>query len=213
MVIMLFGWLFGSLLVSPSKINNQELLNEIALDDKGLKEEGNWNKDRLIRSFLRLYNELKDWRVFTLIPIFFNANVFYLYQQSVVNSNTFNIRTRSLNSALYWLAQMFGGIVMGAILDLTPTNRRNRGIIGWVFLFVTAMVIWGGGYQFEKWLENRNDLGLLQDIDYTDGSIYLGPMFLYMLYGAYDSFWQSFCYWLMGAITNSAYASGILVGL
>jgi hypothetical protein len=63
MVIMLFGWLLGSLLVSPSKINNQELLNEIALDDKGLKEEGNWNKDRLIRSFLRLYNELKDWRV------------------------------------------------------------------------------------------------------------------------------------------------------
>jgi hypothetical protein len=108
---------------------------------------------------------------------------------------------------------MFGGIVMGAILDLSPTNRRNRGIIGWVFLFVTGMVIWGGGYQFEKWLENRNDLGLLQDIDYTDGSIYLGPMFLYMFYGAYDSFWQSFCYWLMGAITNSAYASGILVGL
>lgn len=124
----------------------------------------------------------------------------------------FNIRTRSLNSALYWIAQMLGGLVMGLILDMPGVNRPNRAKIAWVFCFVTGMVIWGGGYAYQKWLNRRLDEGLKQTIDYKQGSISTGPIFLYIFYGSYDAFWQSFCYWMMGAQSNSPSVAAILVG-
>ena len=54
--------------------------------------------------------------------------------------------------------------------------------------------------------------GLKQDIDYTDSSTSVGPILLYVFYGAYDAFWQSFCYWLMGARSNSPAVTAVLVG-
>ncbi|KAG6852394.1 hypothetical protein C0991_012427, partial [Blastosporella zonata] len=49
---------------------------------------------------------LKDWRIWLLIPAFFCANFFYSYQQNSVNGATFTLRARSLNGAMYWIAQM-----------------------------------------------------------------------------------------------------------
>ena len=123
----------------------------------------------------------------------------------------FNIRTRSLNSAFYWIAQMLGGLVIGLILDMPRVSRPNRARIAWGFLFVTGMVIWGGGYAYQKWLNHRLAAGL-KTIDYTQDSISTGPIFLYIFYGAYDAFWQGFCYWMMGAQSNSPSVAAILVG-
>jgi hypothetical protein len=144
--------------------------------------------------------------------MFFCANVFYSYQQNIVNGMTFNIRTRSLNGSLYWIAQMLGGLIIGLILDMPQVNRQNRARVGWLFLFVTGMAIWGGGYAFQKWYDRRRAQGHKQDIDYTDGALSTGPIFLYIFYGAYDAFWQGFCYWLMGARSNSPAVAAILVG-
>ncbi|KAJ5856660.1 uncharacterized protein N7529_010604 [Penicillium soppii] len=91
-------------------------------------------------------------------------------------------------------------------------TRPMRARVAWAFLFVTGMGIWGGGYAFQKWSDHRLELGLKQDIDYTDGHTSVGPMFLYIFYGAYDAFWQSFCYWLMGARSNSPAVTAVLVG-
>jgi hypothetical protein len=74
------------------------------------------------------------------------------------------------------------------------------------------MAIWGGGYAFQMWFDHRTALGLQQDIDYTDSHQSVGPIFLYIFYGAYDAFWQSFCYWLMGTRSNSPAVAAILVG-
>lgn len=212
MIIMLFGWALSVLICSPKHIKNKELRNEMAIDNSGLDKDSGFSFDRLKRSFVRLFKVLINWRVLCLLPLFFCANVFYSYQQNIVNGEVFNIRTRSLNGALYWIAQMFGALVMGFILDNIPVDRRKRSIIGWVFLFVTGMAIWGGGLKYELWIEDRHNRGLGQDIDFKDGSDFLGGMFLYMFYGAYDSIWQAYCYWLMGAITNSSYVTGVLVG-
>lgn len=54
--------------------------------------------------------------------------------------------------------------------------------------------------------------GLKQDIDYTAGSVSTGPIFLYIFYGAFDAFWQSYCYWLMGARSNDPAVVAVLVG-
>ncbi|KAL6232083.1 hypothetical protein BDW75DRAFT_233068 [Aspergillus navahoensis] len=208
LILMAVGWLLGLLICPPSAVRVRPgLLQQPAQAPEVEPKKGNW------KSTLRLAaRTILDWRVLCMLPLFFCANVFYSYQQNIVNGMTFNIRTRSLNSALYWLAQMFGGLVMGLILDIPTLTRPARARVGWLFLAVTAMAIWGGGYAFEKWSSDRLAHGLKQDVDYTQGSVSTGPMFLYIFYGAFDAFWQSYCYWLMGASSNEPAVAAVLVG-
>ncbi|KAJ5589716.1 MFS transporter [Penicillium hetheringtonii] len=200
LVLMAIGWLLGVFICPPSAVRVAQL--QVTPEEKK-----NW------RQTLKVSLEaILDWRVLCMMPLFFSANVFYSYQQNVVNGMTFNIRSRSLNGALYWIAQMLGGLVIGLILDLPGFSRPTRARVAWIFLFATGMATWGGGYAFQKWSDNRMAQGLKQDIDYTDAPTSVGPILLYIFYGAYDAFWQSFCYWLMGARSNSPAVTAVLVG-
>ncbi|KAJ5583122.1 hypothetical protein N7535_001742 [Penicillium sp. DV-2018c] len=200
LVIMAFGWLLGSLICPPSYVR---------VDQMQVTPESEKNWRQIARHAV---NTICHWQVLCMLPLFFSANVFYSYQQNAVNGMNFNIRTRSLNGALYWIAQMVGGLVMGSILDIPGLTRPMRARIAWLFLFATGMAIWGGGYVFQKWSDARLLRGFKQDIDYTQGSISVGPIFLYIFYGAYDALWQSYCYWLIGAQSNSPAAAAVLVG-
>ncbi|OAQ66371.1 MFS transporter [Pochonia chlamydosporia 170] len=201
MVIMLFGWLLGVFICSPSRIRLAQLHKAVEVEKHTLKG-----------SFMTAVKTIAKWRVLCMLPLFFSANVFYSYQQNQVNGETFNIRTRSLNGALYWIAQMLGGLLIGLILDLPWFDRTTRAKLGWATVFVTGMVIWGGGYQFQKWQDARRASGHHQDVDYKDGSISTGPIFLYIFYGAYDALWQGFAYWLIGTESNSSARAAVLVG-
>jgi MFS family permease len=200
LILMAIGWLLGVFICPPAAVRAKQL-------EATPEEEKNWKQTLLVS-----VRAVADWRVLCMLPLFFSANVFYSYQQNVVNGMTFNIRSRSLNGALYWIAQMLGGLIIGLILDLPGFSRPTRARIAWVFLFVTGMATWGGGLAFQRWFDERTARGLKQDIDYTDGSSSVGPIFLYIFYGAYDAFWQSFCYWLMGARSNSPAVTAVLVG-
>ncbi|KAJ5987768.1 MFS general substrate transporter [Penicillium waksmanii] len=202
-----FGLNYNSTSGTVSNGTYIALLILMAIGWRPPKEEKNWKQTLLVS-----VRAIADWRVLCMLPLFFSANVFYSYQQNVVNGMTFNIRSRSLNGALYWIAQMLGGLIIGLILDLPGFSRPTRARIAWVFLFVTGMATWGGGLAFQKWFDERTARGLKQDIDYTDGSTSVGPIFLYIFYGTYDAFWQSFCYWLMGARSNSPAVTAVLVG-
>ncbi|EEP82994.1 conserved hypothetical protein [Uncinocarpus reesii 1704] len=203
MVIMLFGWVIGVFICPPTRIRLVQL-NEA---ENKVVHQTVGDKARTIAKTLFTF------KVICVLPLFFCANVFYSYQQNNVNGTTFNIRTRSLNSAIYWMAQMFGGLFMGEALDARFLNRRQRAWVGWAILMVTGMVIWGGGYAFQKWEDERLAQGFKQDIDYAqNANIAVGPIFLYFFYGAYDALWQSFCYWLIGTMSNSAAVTAVLVG-
>lgn len=143
-----------------------------------------------------------------MIPM---SNVFYCYQQNNVDGDSFNIRTRSLNGALYWFAQIFGGLIIGLVLDMPKVSPLVRAKSGWALLVVTGIAIWGGGYAFQKWEYGRLAIGLKQDIDFTDSSISVGPIFLYIFYGMYDALWKWCCYWIMGTTSNFAAVTAILV--
>ncbi|CAK39218.1 putative MFS transporter [Aspergillus niger CBS 101883] len=200
LVIMLVGWVLGLLICTPSAVRVKGIHTTAS-------EKPNWRQTA--RLALRT---VSDWRVICMLPLFFSANVPYSYQQNEVNGMNFNIRTRSLNGALYWMAQMLGGLIMGCLLDMPWLTRRWRAVAGWVTLFVTGMAIWGGGYKFQLWSTHRIAQGLKQNIDYTNGSLSAGPIILYICYGAYDALWQSFCYWLIGAQSNSPARTAIMVG-
>ena len=201
MVLMLFGWVLGLFICSPKRIRLAQL---VEAEEK--------EKHTLKHIAITSVKTMAKWRVVCMLPLFFSANVFYSYQQNYVNGETFNIRTRSLNGALYWIAQMLGGLVIGFILDLPFLSRPNRARVGWAFLLATGMAIWGGGYAFQIWENRRLAQGKEQDIDYTDSSISVGPIFLYIFYGCYDALWQGFAYWLMGTESNSAERMAVLVG-
>lgn len=96
------------------------------------------------------------------------------------------------------LAQIFGALLFGTFLDWKRFSRRTRAIAGWCILFVLLNVIWGGGYAFER-NTCRDCPSPKQDL-FDSG--YTGNLFLYMFYGFLDATWQTYAYWLMGALSN-----------
>jgi hypothetical protein len=156
-----------------------------------------------------LYETLKFQPFIVLLfPMFFTSNWFYVYQQNSMNGAYFDIRTRALNSMLYWLAQIITAVIWGYGLDIQGIRRSVRAKIALGVLFVLTMVVWGGGYDFEK-TYTRVDVNTT-GVDDTGAAIitnpdfkaknwadsgYIGLMFLYMFYGAYDAAWQATVYW------------------
>jgi MFS family permease len=153
--------------------------------------------------------------VIALFPMFFASNIFYTYQMNVVNGALFNVRTRSLNNLLYWVAQIVGAVIMGYALDFPKLARSTRAKASFGFLFALTFIIWGGGYDFQRQQvtreESAEDWYIEQAMDWTNGG-YIGPMFLYIFYGMYDAVWQTCIYWYMGALSNSSRKNANMAG-
>ncbi|CAK7212075.1 hypothetical protein SEUCBS140593_001388 [Sporothrix eucalyptigena] len=206
-VIMLFGWALSILAVPAESLSERYNGARVTETSKAIT----W--DHLRRSFVQTLRIVVDWRVACLYPMFYNANIFYSYQQNDVNGLIFNLRTRALNGALYWIAQMFGGLLMGFVLDWARLGGRpRRALVGWAVLFAAGMAVWGAGFKFQVWAEDRLARGLKQDIDYTQTSLAAGSMLLYFFYGAYDALYQGFCYWIIGAQSHSPTVNAVIVG-
>ncbi|KAG0337167.1 hypothetical protein BG000_005737 [Podila horticola] len=140
-----------------------------------------------------------DWRMIVLIPMFLSSNWFYSYQFSTVNGFYFSPRTQSLNNIFYWFSQIGGSWAFARILDYQGVNRKTRAL--WGLMIITAFFVatWIGGIFFQKgYTINDPKPGH----DFTNGASYVGPLFLYMFYGLNDAAWQTYCYWLMGALSN-----------
>lgn len=174
--------------------------------DKVYKSDGT----RVIaKKYPRIQDEFKgmlrvlktERKIYFLFPMFCASNWFYTYQFNNFNAARFNVRTRSLNSLLYWLSQMLGAIFLGSIMDCQKWRRAVRARIGFCIVFIAGLAIWGGGLKFQLGVtrENVDDKPL---IDFHDGE-YIGPMFLYMFYGMHDAIFQSFIFWILGTFSNN----------
>ncbi|KAG4437555.1 hypothetical protein IFR05_006942 [Cadophora sp. M221] len=153
--------------------------------------------------------------VILLFPMFWSSNWFVTYQANGVNNAHFSTRTKALNNCLYYLAQIFGALVLGYLLDISSIRRTIRAKACLGMLFVMTMAIWGGGYAFQKgYTRDSVNTDLNPDFIPTDWTTtgYVGPMFLYIFYGFYDSLWQASVYWYMGALSNSGRRSANYVG-
>lgn len=145
-----------------------------------------------------LYDTIKNEPfVILLFPMFWSSNWFYTYQGSAINVAYFNTRTRALNSFLYWFAQIVAASIIGPLFDMTYFRRTVRARSAWVILFVLTMVIWGGGWAWQKnYTRESVDTKItgFQVWDWTHPG-YVGPMFLYFFYGFFDGVWQGVIYW------------------
>ncbi|KAF9435931.1 hypothetical protein BGZ76_005201 [Entomortierella beljakovae] len=142
-----------------------------------------------------------DWRMLFLVPMFLSSNWFYSYQFSTVNGRYFSIRTQALNNILYWSSQIFGSYSFARLLDFKGVNRRTRSLWGLTVITVCFVATWIGGIFFQR---TYNIDEPKPNHDFKEGSSYVGPLFLYMFYGLNDAAWQTYIYWLMGALSNDA---------
>ncbi|KAI3328127.1 MFS general substrate transporter [Xylariaceae sp. AK1471] len=204
-VLMFIGAILALCLVNADKVIREDGSKVIIMKEPTWQSEfyGLWECIRL-----------SPW-VVLLFPMFFASNIFYTYQQNGVNAPHFNLRARSLNSLLYWLAQILGALVYGAALDLSKIRRSVRAKGALVSLFILTFAIWGGGYAFEKnqlprEVTSKEDYEPFK-LDFTDRG-YIGPAFLYIFYGFYDACWQTSIYWWMGALSNSGRKTANMAG-
>lgn len=202
LALMLFGAILALALLPTDKVQKADGSRVI------VKKNPTWWSE-----FFAMYKALiSNPEIILLFPLFFSSNWFYTYQFNEFNAALFNVRTRSLNSLLYWAAQIFGALGWGYILDWKFTSRRIRARVYHLILFVITMALWGGGLKVEQRATREEFLaGTIPLWDWTDRG-YIGPMFLYIFYGMYDAIYQTYCYWLMGTLSNSSRKLAIYAG-
>ncbi|TNY24054.1 major facilitator superfamily domain-containing protein [Rhodotorula diobovata] len=154
----------------------------------------------------------KETVVLLLFPLFFSSNFMYTWEQNSYNGALGTLRARSLNSLLFWLAQMFGAGIFGVLIDLEQFRRKNRAWVGLGFLLAFHMAIWGASFHKQRAYYRTPEGASIPRID-VDDSTYGGFAALYFFQGALDAITQNYIYWLMGAISNSPAQLARLVGL
>ncbi|EPQ53683.1 hypothetical protein GLOTRDRAFT_45430 [Gloeophyllum trabeum ATCC 11539] len=152
--------------------------------------------------FRGLWIALKtDPLVIMLFPMFFASIWYYTWQFNDYNGTLFNIRARSLNNLVYWLAQIFGSLIVGLILDCTRLTRRHRAFIGWTILLFLVFFVHGWAYVYQRGYTRESIALTTNRMDVYDHG-YTGRILLYTLCGVLDSVWQTTTYWILGTMSN-----------
>lgn len=176
MVLTFIGFLLAWTLVDAHKVIRADGSKVILMKNPSWKSEiiGLWEVF------------LTDPWIVLLFPMFLASNWFYSYHFNGVNGAKFNIRTRALNSVLYWMSQMVGAFIFGFALDIKRFRRSLKARAALVALIVLTLAIWGGGYAWQKqYTRAQTSQETYPKLDWTSDG-YVGSMFLYMFYGFYD---------------------------
>jgi hypothetical protein len=135
----------------------------------------------------------QDYYIAFLFPMFFASNFFYPYQFNTFNLGNFDIRTRSLNNALYWISEIVGASLIGPALDSKHLRRSVKAKLAMLILFLATFVIWGGAFAWQK----AYDVVLPDDfikMDFRQDG-YAVPMIVYMGFGLLASAYQTCLLW------------------
>ncbi|KAA8904795.1 major facilitator superfamily domain-containing protein [Sphaerosporella brunnea] len=210
LVLMVTGGILAWFLVPPQKIIRKDGTRVQRVQHPSILSE-----------FKGLYETvLSDPYILLLFPFFWASNWFYTYQQNAYNLYMFNTRTRSFTGLWYWLAQIVASILFGLFLDNKKLSRRNRALAGWIVLFLIVNSIWGGGLKPELHM-SRPPSEAVAATYYRSMDVYDRDFtwycLLYVFYGMLDATWQTYAYWLMGALSNDprklAYFAGYYKGI
>ncbi|ORX90814.1 hypothetical protein K493DRAFT_304583 [Basidiobolus meristosporus CBS 931.73] len=136
-------------------------------------------------------------------PLFISSNWFYSYQFGAVNGVLFNLRTRSLNNALYWGSQMLGayGFREPSLTTLASVVVPEL-CMDWRLLERSSRP---PGPEDLPFSSNTLVRITLSNIDFIDHPSEFWPKFiLYIFYGMCDAMLQTYAYWVMGALSNDS---------
>ena len=191
--VMIFGSALAAVcIVDPSQVVKEDGSRVVVTPPKSPREE-----------FSDVAAVIFDKNMLLLFALFFGSNFFYTYMFDGVNGFMFNLRTRGLNSALYWAAQMAGAIFIGWVLDNKKYALGKRALIGLTILAVFMNVVYAMGCYLEYGVLDgfSKDHPMVDPIDFSEAR-FAYPFIVFVLYGLGDSMIQAYAYWVMGALAK-----------
>lgn len=90
--------------------------------------------------------------------------------------------------------------------------KERTAILKYRFTLLCPMIPMWERFMCSLWLE----FGFVEECIFADECVwsfrYAGPVVLYTLYGLFDAVWQTYCYWIMGALTNETAMAARMAG-
>jgi MFS family permease len=182
--VMVAGAIIAALfLVDPATVVKEDGTEVVVEAPKGPKEE-----------FRDVLSVILDKNMLLLFMLFFGSNFFYTYVFNGVNGFIFTLRTRGLNSALYWASQMVGAVVIGRLLDNTNQPSRKRAFTGFLILALFMNVVYSLGcyleYGYLAGYNKSTPIHTVFRVDFKDWD-YWYPAVVFILYGLGDAMIQA----------------------
>lgn len=88
-----------------------------------------------------------------------------------------------------------GSFCLGFFLDRKGLGRGLRARVGFAFVLVLTVGVWGGAFAWQrKYTRAGTSLSSFHQVDLTDSG-YAGPLVLFMALGFFDAVWQSYILW------------------
>ncbi|CAE7289970.1 unnamed protein product [Symbiodinium sp. CCMP2592] len=153
------------------------------------------------------FSAIADPFVLRNLLFYLASNWFYTYDFNGFNGHQFNVRTRGLNSASFWAAQMLAAWRFGKVLDADgPAKLRARN--GMILVCLGLLTSLGWALQDSSSLPCGGHIGWDKGapcaLDFWhDAPHALRPMCVFALLGAADAIYQNYAYWLMSTAAGS----------
>ncbi|GAA5888478.1 hypothetical protein JCM6882_008635 [Rhodosporidiobolus microsporus] len=154
----------------------------------------------------------RDYWILLLLPFFAASNWFNTYEQNSYNGALFTLRTRSLNSLLFWLFQIVAAGLFGLAIDSKRFRRTTRAWAAMAFLLAINMGVWGAAHHYQRGYYRTPEGASTPRIDFKDSG-YAGRCVLFIFMGVLDAVLQNFVYWLMGSMYANAGELARIVGI
>ena len=133
----------------------------------------------ILNEFQVLKSLLKNSAVLALLPLYLYAQWFLSYQWQF-NYAYFTVRSRALNSTLFYLVGLFSALSMGQLLDWTRLSRKTRAKIGFAIILGTSGTSWILAQAVQAHYGKTKPT-----LDWAETGYGLGA-FLFVLWGASD---------------------------
>ncbi|KAK0497056.1 hypothetical protein EDD18DRAFT_1352909 [Armillaria luteobubalina] len=197
--IMCAGPFIALLLSNPEQVQRKDGV-KIALRKTG------W-----IQTFTEWFHVVSNKNMLLLCPLFFTS-WFYGSYIGTLQTQFFNVRTRSLCAFVIPWGDIAGGFMIGYFLDNKRFTVKQRARWSFVALMVLNLALWVWAAIVTKQLEDAQP-----EIDWTSGSFFGRTFTLFLLFDLATMATQTSLYWIISHMSSDfislSYMTGTLRGI
>ncbi|SJL00765.1 uncharacterized protein ARMOST_04079 [Armillaria ostoyae] len=197
--IMCAGPFIALLLSNPEQVQRKDGV-KIALRKTG------W-----IQTFTEWFHVVSNKNMLLLCPLFFTS-WFYGSYIGTLQTQFFNVRTRSLCAFVIPWGDIAGGFMIGYFLDNKRFTVKQRARWSFIALMVLNLALWVWAAIVTKQLEDAQP-----EIDWTSGSFFGKTFTLFLLFDLATMATQTSLYWIISHMSNDfislSYMTGTLRGV
>ncbi|KAK0228886.1 hypothetical protein IW262DRAFT_1293575 [Armillaria fumosa] len=164
-----------------------------------------------IQTFTEWFHVVSNKNMLLLCPLFFTS-WFYGSYIGTLQTQFFNVRTRSLCAFVIPWGDIAGGFMIGYFLDNKRFTVKQRARWSFVALMVLNLALWVWAAIVTKQLEDAQP-----EIDWTSGSFFGKTFTLFLLFDLATMATQTSLYWIISHMSSDfislSYMTGTLRGI